>query len=253
MAVDPSHCNRLTDMDLTRKYIKRKLGHPVICVEIADEQLDDVILDCVQEASRYLYGEGTSKDYVAFPLTSGTSAYQLECDISDVVSFDYMSALDGINVLHSPTHMLLYNDWVRDGNYPGGPGSYGQGSIVSYDIAMTYLKEIQNQFSVTYQAQYVEPSRTLTLLPTPREDGVGLLEVWKKTDIKYMFDHPLVKKLMIGRAMQQWGTNIGKYSITMPGGGTTNGTEIYSNGTMLEEKAFELIKTEGAFPQFWVG
>ena len=252
MAVDPSHCNRLTDMDLTRKYIKRKLGHPVICVEIADEQLDDVILDSVQEAARYLYGEGTSKDFVAFNLTSGTSSYELECDIADVVSFDYMSALDGINVLHSPTHMLLYNDWVNNGNYPGGPGG-GGASLVSYDIAMTHLKEVQNQFSITYQAKYNEPSRMLTLLPTPKENGTGLLEVWKKTDIKYMFDHPLVKKLMIGRAMQQWGTNIGKYSITMPGGGTTNGSEIYSNGTMLEEKAFELIKTEGYFPQFFCG
>lgn len=250
---DPTHCNRLNNMQETRDYIKRKLGHPVICVEIADIQLDDVILDCIQEAARYLYGEGTTKDYMPFAVTKGTSAYTLDCDIADVISFDFMSAMDGINILHSNTHMALYNDWVVQGNYPGGSGSYGSGSLVSYDIAMTYFKEVQNQFAISYLGTYNEPSKRLFLTPTPKENGVGLIEVWKKTDIKYMFDHPLVKKLMIGRAMQQWGTNIGKYSISMPGGGTTNGSEIYGNGTALEEKAFELMKSESAFPQFFVG
>lgn len=252
MATDPYLCNRLTDMLSTRNYIKRKLGSPVVCVEIDDSQLDDIILDTIQDAARYLYSEGTYRDYVAFTITSGTSAYELPCEVSDVVDFNYMNVLDGINVLHSPTHMLLYNDWVVNGNYPGGQAD-ASGSLVSYNMAMTYLKEVQNQFSRKYVADFHEPSRTLRLLPTPKENGVGLLSVWKKTDIKYMMDHPIVKKLMHGRAMQQWGTNIGKYTIQMPGGGSMNGSEIYQNGVTIEERALEDLKASGEWPQFWVG
>jgi hypothetical protein len=248
--------DRMNDYLQTRNYLKKRLGSPVVCVEIDDSQLDCIIDDTIQDAARYLYGEGTKRDYLAFPITKGTSAYELDCNITDAISFDYMSHYDGINVLHSPTHMLLYNDWVNNGNYPGGPGTGNQGSpgaLVSYDIALTYLEEVKNQFSIMYKADYHEPSRTLTLTPSPNEDGTGLLTVWRRADITDMMDHPIVKKLMVGRAMMQWGLHLGKYQIQMPGGGTTNGDTIYSNGLVMEEKAWEQLISEGDYPQFWVG
>lgn len=250
-------CNRMNDLLATRNYIKRKLGSPVICVEVADEQLDDIINDTIQDAQRYLYGEGVYRDFLTMTLTAGTSAFELPCEVSDVIDFDYNSYLDGINVLHSPTHMLLYNDWVRDGNYPGGGGSAGQSSnapaLMGYDIAMTYLKEVINQFKTVYNVQYNEPSRSMIVTPTPKTDIVGFMRVWKRTETQYMYDHPIVKKLLVARAFMQWGTNLGKYTITMPGGGTVNGDVLYSRGEVAEEKWLESLKTEGTFPQFFVG
>lgn len=245
-------CNRIDSMLETRNYIKRRLGHPVICVEVADEQLNDIICDTIQDADRYLYGEGNYRDYIAFPITSGVGEYELDECISDVIEFDYTSLIDGINVLHSPTHMLLYNEWVTNGNYPGG-GTTGASSLVGYDIAMTYLKEIENQFSVSFNADFHEPSSMLKLTPTPKESGTGLLKVWRKSDVKDMLDHPLVKKIMVARAMMQWGLHLKKYQVTMPGGGTTNGDGIYQDGLVMEEKALDRLMSEGEFPQFFVG
>ncbi len=248
-------CNSIDSILETRNYIKRKLGHPVICVEVADEQLNDIICDTIQDADRYLYGEGNYRDYVAFPLTSGVSEYVLDECVTDVVAFDYTSLINGINVLHSPQHALLYNDWVNNGNYPGGPGGGGSASsLVGYNLAMTGLKEVTNQFSTSYSADFHEPSRTLKIMPTPKEDNiVGLLKIWKKSEVKDMFDHPLVKKLMVGRAMMQWGLHLKKYSVQMPGGGTANGSELFQDGMVMEEKALESMKSEGEFPQFFVG
>ncbi len=248
--------DRMNDYLKTRNYIKKRLGSPVICVEIDDSQLDIIIDDAIQDAARYLYGEGTKRDYLAFPITAGTSAYQMDCNITDTISFDYTSYLDGINVLFSQTHMLLYNDWVTQGNYPGGPSQGGggdPGALVSYDIAMMYLQEVKNQFSIMYKADYHEPSRMLTLTPTPTTCGTGLLTVWKRSDVTDMMDHPIVKKLMVARSMMQWGLHLGKYQIQMPGGGTTNGDTIYSNGLVMEEKAWEQLISEGEYPQFFVG
>lgn len=249
--------DRMQDYLQTRNYIKKRLGAPVVCVEIDDMQLDLIIDDAIQDAGRYLYGEGTKRDYLTFSITKGQSDYELDCNVGDVIAFEYMSHLDGINVLHSPTHMLLYNDWVNGGNYPGGPGSAqtpqgSPGGLVEYNIAMMYYEEIKNQFKTIYSAEYHEPSRKLKLLPTPTQDGTGVLTVWKKSDIQNMMDHPIVKKLMVARAMMQWGMHLGKYQIQMPGGGTTNGDTIYQNGLVLEEKAWEQLTTEGDFPQFFV-
>jgi hypothetical protein len=41
--------------------------------------------------------------------------------------------------------------------------------------------------------------------------------------------------------------------LTLPGGGTINGSEIYSDGVTDEEKAFEDIKKEAAPAMFFVG
>jgi len=247
----------MNDLVSARNYIKRKLGYPVVCVEVADEQLDDIINDSIQDAQRYLYGEGVYRDWMVLTLTSGTSSYQLPCEISDVIDFEYQSYMDGINVLHSPQHMLLYNDWVNNGNYPGGAGNAGQGSnapmLMGYDISMTYLQEVINQFKVVYNVHYHDPSRTLRVVPTPKNNVIGMIRVWKRSDIQYMYDHPIVKKLMVARAMMQWGNNIGKYTVNMPGGGSVNGDIIYSRGEIQEEKALELLKSEGQFPQFYCG
>lgn len=251
-------CNRMNDLLGARNYIKKKLGYPVICVEIADEQLDEIINDSIQDAQRYLYGEGLYRDWMILSLTAGTSAYELPCEISDVIDFEYQSYLDGINVLHSPSHMLLYNDWVQQGNYPGGPGNGGGHGgnapmLMGYDIAMTYYKEVINQFKKVYSVHYHDPSRTLRVVPTPTSDVTGMIRVWKRSDVQYMYDHPIVKKLMVARALMQWGLHLGKYTVTMPGGGTANGDLIYSRGEIQEEKALESLKSEGQYPQFWCG
>jgi hypothetical protein len=248
-----AECNRISDIATARDYVKRKLGHPVICIEVADEQLDDCINDSIQDAARYLYGEGNKRDYMVFPITAGTSAYEMDCDIVDVIQFDYMSYLDGINVMHSPTNMLLYQDWAVERNYPGGPGSGGGGSLVSYDIAMMYYEEVKNQFKTIVNADYHEPSRSVILTPTPQKDGVGMVQVWKRSEISSMYDHPIVKKLMVARAMMQWGLHLSKYQLQMPGGGTANGSEIYQNGLVQEEKWFERLQMESEWPQFIIG
>lgn len=246
-------CNPIDDMTEARNYIKLKLGSPVVCVEVDDTQLTQIICDAVQDASRYLYDEANRRDFMAFSITSGVSAYQMDECITAVVEFSMLDYLDGINVMHSPTNMLLYNDWANQRNYPGGPGNGGGASLVGYDIAMMYFKEVQNQFSTRYLCTFHQPSGLLTLVPTPKLNGTGLLEVWKKTDIKFMLDHPLVKKLMVARAMMQWGLHLSKYSVNMAGGGTANGELIYQRGADMEEKAIEELKQSSYFPQFFVG
>jgi hypothetical protein len=80
-----------------------------------------------------------------------------------------------------------------------------------------------------------------------------LLRVYKKEYAKNLYNHPLVKKLCVARGMQEWGQNLDKYSMSLPGGGTINGSAIIARGEALEEKVMENLKLETEPPVFIVG
>lgn len=248
----------ISDVQGMRDYIKRQLGSPVICVEIANEQLDDIIGDAVKDMHRYLIGEGSYRDWMAFTLTPGVSSYQISADIEAVVDFDTIAGFNGINQLFTIEHNILYNDMVGGqliGTGTGGGGG-GGGILANWNTQMMYLEEIRNEFSIMYNAQYNALTKTLIITPTPKaEDGVitGLLQVFKREDTAAMYNHILFRRLCVARAKKLWGLHLKKYSLTLPGGGTIAGDSIYSDGVADEEKAFEAIQKEATPAMFSVG
>ena len=83
-----------------RKYILRKLGSPVINVEIDDSQIDDAIDDAVQLFYESHY-DGVNVGYIFLSVTAGDQDYTLDVNIHDVVkilgydNFNYAAALAG--------------------------------------------------------------------------------------------------------------------------------------------------------------
>ena len=279
-----SVCKDICTIEDAIAYAKRKLGAPVVCVEVANEQFVDIICDAIKLATRYLYGETVVRDYIPLKIISGKEKYVIKtkedgtedtqwyedhpeavwpegkngryseaewCAITDTIDFSLISLLDGINILHSAENMLFFDSWVKRGNYPGLRGS--DGALVGYDAAMTFLKEVRNQFNPMFTADFNELSHNLTITPTPKYNAIGLLKIWRKEDMKYILNHPLVKQLIEGMSRMQWGSNISKYNITMSGGGNVNGDTIFSRGSEMVEKAMDALKKEGDVPQFWVG
>jgi hypothetical protein len=69
---------RITTLAAMRTYIKTMLGDPVITVELANSQLDQIIEDTVQIFQDYHTGEGNYMDYIGFTISDGVSAYSTE-------------------------------------------------------------------------------------------------------------------------------------------------------------------------------
>ena len=243
----------ITNLLGMRDYIKRQLGYPVICVEIANEQLDDIISDAAKDMHRYLIGEASYKTYMSFQMTSGTSAYSISEDLEAVVDFDTIQGFNGVNQLFTVEHNILYNDLVGGKLLGTGPDASTGGILGNYNTQMMYLEEIRNEFSPRYNVQYNPLSKMMYVTPTPKEDCVGLLEVFKREDSTLLFNHILFRRLVVARAKKLWGLHLKKYALTLPGGGSINGSEIYSDGVADEEKAFEAIQKEAAPPMFFVG
>ena len=230
------------------------MGYPVTCPEIDNTQIDDSIENAIQEFTRYMYGEGLYEDYIILAVSAGTSAYSLS-GVEDVVD-TYLSRLDGINTLFSPTNMLMYNDWLL-GNAMGGyfdNSSSNSMILTNYETAMMFLAQVNQFFGLNYVSDYHRASSTLVLTPTPKVDGSIMLKVYKKESAINLYNHILVKKLAVGLTKKVYGgMNLGKYNVTLPGGGTVNYQFIYDQGKEESELALEAIRSEGNPMPFVVG
>jgi hypothetical protein len=160
-----------------------------------------------------------------------------------------------LNVLFSSEHNILYEDWVVNGNYPGGSGGGGgsEGMVLAgYNIATNYLEDIRDTFSTIYLAQYSDARQEFTLIPTPTTSGTGLITVYRKETAANLYNNILVKELAVAKAKYLWGFQLGKFTMTLPSGGTINGNEIKQDGKEEMEKIMERIRTESEPPLFYI-
>lgn len=242
-----------------REYIKRKLGAPVIQIEVADEQIDQIIEDSIQDFHRYTYGESTYRDALAITLSAGVSAYYLGPSVESVLDISLMNTPNNINTLFTPQHQLLYQDWSA-GRFPGGSGGAGGsaglgGAMVmsNYDISMIYLKEIEDHFIRKYTVQFDTNDMTLRVWPTPNANTFGLLQVYTRQTSENLYNNPLLKKLVVARTRLQWGFHLIKYQINLPGGAGINASTYLEKGERDETAALESMRTESTPPVFMIG
>lgn len=254
--------NLITSISGMRTYIKRRLGYPVINVEIHDDQLTDIISDSMDIFSRYNYGEGTYLDYLIFSLSADTNSYELSAyvdntgaplNISDVIDFDSSIATDGVNTLFSPSHVLLQEENGAQSLYAGYYSNTGGSmQLAGFDIAQMYIEDIKSKFSKTYTVNFIPGQNVLKIVPTPTENITGVLQVYRKQFSTHLWNNELVKDLCTAKAMIIWGRILTKFNMNLPGGGTINGSEIKQEGQDLLEMTLEKIRLESEPPDFYV-
>lgn len=238
----------ITSISGMRDYIKSQLGHPVITVEISDDQLDWIISDTAEIINRYMYGEASHKDFVSITLSAGQKEYNLSGEnVNDAIDILLTSTIDGgINSLFTPSNVILggNSDIIHN---------ISEFQLMDYEMAMMYLKLIDNEFAVKYRIDYIQSQQKLLILPTPDQDLTGYLEVYKKETAENLYNNILFKKLCIAEAKILWGSILSKYSVQLPGGGTVNGDAIKSDGKEEKEKIMERVESEGEPIDFFIG
>jgi hypothetical protein len=256
---------KITTLAEMKNYVLRKLGYPVNNIEISDDQLEDAINDTVMDFQRYNYDEGTYLDYFMFQTSAGVSDYPISSvydyktsavleNVQHVWDFSVAFGMDGINTMFSPTHILLYNQYVEQGSYPGGPAYGSPNALVlsDYQTSMMYLEEINNMFGKGYYVNYIPATETLRVTPTPNMALVGVLIFYRKAYAYQLYNNPLVKKLAVAKAGIRWGRNLSKYSGQLPDGLTINASEIIQEYKEEEEKVLEQLFSESEPPDFFI-
>jgi hypothetical protein len=247
---------KITTLDGLKDYLLYRCGYPVVNVEVdRDTQLDNIISDTIQMYQNYNLSDGT-QEYFIFSAIAGVDTYNMSgLNIQGIVDIDLSMGMDSINIMFSPTHQILYSDFIRKGSIMGvdNPDFSPGLTLTSFDVAMMYLKEIKNHFGRGYAVQYNKNRETLKITPVPSESGVGVLTLYKKEEAIYLYNEYLIKELAYGKTMMQWAQNLGKNSVTMPDGISVNYQDIYSRGKEIADAAMADIKSQSPPPDFCMG
>lgn len=254
---------KITNLSEMKDYVLRKLGHPVINIELSNDQLEQEIEDAVLTMQRYNYDEGSYRDYFILQTSAGQQDYAVSAirdystsatldNVQHVWDFSLSFGMDGINTLFSPANVLLHQQYVEQGNYPGGPGGSNGLILTNYQTAMMYLDEINSMFGKMYAVDYLPGREVIRITPTPNRSLIGVLTLWRAEYAHNLYNNLLVRRLAVANAGTRWILNLSKYVGTLPDGLSINTTELYQVYSQEKEKVEQAMYDESHTPDILI-
>ena len=228
-----------------REKIMRRLGWPVVKVELTEEHIDDAIDESKSKFIDFATGKATEQSYYVLPVSAGISIYELPETVHSVVKNEVP---DG---LKKGSH---YSDsFISYYTLPMGLQQFSDMYDVINNIDMvstiymnSYLN-LMNQFSVSkYIIDYHDLQNAIQVTPTPTEDFYLFLNIFAVVPEEILFNESWVCKYAAAVAKKFLGEIRAKYSgVNLPGGGTMNGDRLISEAN---EEMAELMEASDAPP-----
>ena len=245
-------------------YAKRQLGAPVLEINVADEQVEDLLDDAIQYfQERHFDGvyptflkyeiteddikrgrsRGGNTDNVGITTQTATSTIDGQTvsfsfnETSnylqvppDILGITKVFHFDGSNRMSSGMFSLKYQLFLNDIYY------YGSTELLSYAMTKTYLEDIN--FLLTTQKQIRFNKRQdrlyLDIDWSSITDGEFLVIDCYRTldpnDYARVFNDSFLKRYFTALLKRQWGQNLIKFQgVKLPGGVELNGRQIYDD------------------------
>ena len=248
-----------TTKDEFTEYCLRKLGAPVIDVNVDDDQVDDRIDEAIQFYQTYHY-DSVEHMIITYEVTQedmDNSYITMPNEIISVVKMVHDGAGlimggFGTNLWHSMSNISY------DINFGSGACHYGTSY---YTMMMGYMAELEFTFSVNRNIEFHLTNHKLYISGTLTEMNVGDLLAFDVYRIINPDDHAgiwqdrTLQNYAISLIGEQWGVNLSKFdNVELPGGLTLDGDKIYDRyheeRVNIEEKMQESFETP---PMFIVG
>lgn len=153
---------RKSKSDLS-ELIKRRLGSPMIKVELTTQQIFDTIDYAKQKWIKWGAGNSIVETYFTTLLLAGQNFYDLPIGVVDIVDYQDNGAQWGINTLFTVDN-FLYSRGVYDPLI--WTGGYGY-SLVTYHIARDFLKTVDKYTPSIYNYKYHKYTNQLEVHPAP--------------------------------------------------------------------------------------
>lgn len=242
-------------------YCLRRLGFPVIEINVAEEQVDDRIDDALGKFFDYHF-DGVEEDYLIVPISDAdvSNGYiTLDEKVFSVISIlpignDTSMGVGGGDLFNAQ-YQFYMNDFYNQSNIIG--------SGIDYIYSMkSYLSTLQlsitsiNTFNFNRKTNRLRFNEPLSLIKEKSNNIV--LKVYKKLDIQTfndVWDDEFLKDYATALIKKQWGENLKKFgSMTLPGGITINGEAIYSEAVTEIERLEKKLTADLQLPlDFYIG
>jgi hypothetical protein len=184
--------------------IKRRLGYPMIKVELHDDQITDSINFARNKFIKFAAGQATQEVFFTMMLSAGQYLYDMPDGTVEVISYDSSaSSMGGINTLFTLGNFLYSQGMFGLLN----PGNSESGySLIGYHIAIDFLETLHRYTPDSYRAKYHKAANILEIQPPPASGNYLTFTDDEGNDTTY--DSPgfvLVRAMMIdGSTLPDW-------------------------------------------------
>jgi hypothetical protein len=245
-----------TTLDELKRYILRKLGAPVINIELADTQMEDRIQEALDEFIEH-HTDGTEEAVYLLSVTDGTTVYTLPSQIVNVTkifSDNQFLQDDEANPIYGSLYAYT-GYYTESSDSTTGNGYYSQVEVSDMSFMRTQMALADHQFLKERKFDFNTTTKRFALYEAPTEDTTYALKIYQtETDVTKLYDNKWLRRYATALCGIQWGINLTKFTGSpLPGGANLNGEGIEAR--YLAEKEFleEELNRYREPPEFFVG
>ena len=261
-----------------KDYCLRKLGYPVLEINVDDDQIDDLTDDAIQYFQERHF-DGIERVFLKHKLTEAniTTAKTTETTSSATTginngitsSGNSDSFLETNNYLKLPDHVIgvekvfkmdqntissglfniKYQIFLNDLYY------YGALDLLNYTMTKTYLEDLSRIITPDTQIRFNKKQHNLYMdidWNQINADTFIILDCYRLVDpgtATDVYNDWWLKRYLTALIKKQWGQNLIKFQgVMLPGGIQLNGRQIYDDAIKEIEEIEYSLKTEYELP-----
>lgn len=245
-------------------YCKRQLGAPVLEINIADEQIDDLVDDAVQffnerhfdgvistflkyqitqddiDRGRAPSGENPTAGIVTETASTTINGSSVSFTFSEnsnylqippsIIGINKIFKFDGSNSVTNNMFSVKYQLFLNDIYY------WGSTELLTYAMVKTYLEDIDFLLTTQKQIRFNQRMDRLYLDIDWGSVSVGdylIIDCYRSldpNDFARVWNDSFLKPYLTALIKRQWGQNLIKFQgVKLPGGVELNGRQIYDD------------------------
>ena len=251
-------------------YCLRRLGAPVLEINVSDEQIDDLVDDAVQYFNERHF-DGVERMYLKYKITaddiergrgSGTNGVGIVTTtgestiVGTATTFNFYETSNYIQVPDSVIGIerifkfdtsdisggmfsIKYQLFLNDLYY------FNSVELLQYSMVKSYLEDIDFLLTTDKQIRFNKRQNRLYLdidWKSERADQFLIIDCYRALDpasFTKVYNDSFLKKYLTSLIKRQWGQNLIKFQgVKLPGGIELNGRQLYEDA----ERELEAIK-----------
>ena len=264
-------------------YCKRQLGAPVLEINVADEQIEDILDDAIQFfQERHFDGvyntflkykltendikrgrsRGERSDNVGVTTTTatatidgGTTSFSWTETANylqvppEVIGVTKIFHYDGSNTVTNNMFSVKYQLFLNDIYY------WGATELLTYAMTKTYLEDINFLLTTQKQIRFNQRQDRLYMdvdWGNVTEGDYIVMDCYRAmnpNDYSRVWNDSFLKKYLTALVKRQWGQNLMKFQgVKLPGGVELNGRQMYDDAGKELERIREMMSNSYELP-----
>lgn len=242
---------QITNISDLINYIKRRLGYPVVNLEITDQQIFDCIHLTIQKFLEVGYS-GTQLRFQVFNTNVNNNVYILPYEVVSVLKVYEINENLNSDQIFSINNMLIQDFFHNSPQFMAG-------SLLTFELLNQFLDSFSMYFSKQLLYDFNSINKNLYLFNKPNTSKIGVLyyEILDYTSSNNinLYDHIWIKQYATELTKYQWAQNLIKYSgSVLPQGLQLNAEKLMEEAKEKIDKLEEELQSKYALPiDFFVG